>query len=105
MKIPKRNLKLENDPTVGSLVHKNELIKTTEEVKTEAKETLSEVKNTLSTKTSEIDEAINTLEETTVQILEHVKTITKGAKGESAPFFVSKVEPNNPKEGNIWIKI
>lgn len=94
MKIPiKTNLKkgvlpkAENDPTVGSLVYelkslKEEVISTVDTKIDEADNTLLEVKNTLSTKTKEVDEAISTLEETTVEIIEHVKTITKGEKGE-----------------------
>lgn len=82
-------LKSENDPTVGSLIYelkylKEEVISTVDTKIDEADNTILDVKNTLSEKTKEVDEAISTLEQTTVEIIEHVKTITKGEKGDDA---------------------
>lgn len=84
----KRRINLENEPSVGAVIYevnlyKKDLITKANESVEKVDNAISEVKNTLSTKSKEVDEAISTLESTTTEIIEHVKTLTKGEAGES----------------------
>lgn len=80
---------LENDLTVGSLVNKlnnyqQDLIQSKEEIVAEAKNTLTEVKTTLSEKVKEADATLEAVVNSLEDTFAHIKTITKGEPGESA---------------------
>lgn len=78
-----------NDPSVGSLVYelkslKDEVVSTVDSKVEEVESALSTIKDTALKMQKEHEEAISAVEESTVEIIKHVRTLQKGDPGENA---------------------